>query len=483
MILAIDQGTTTTKALAVELLTGNIVASISTTNSISFPAPGSVEQDAEQIWNAVREVAAAAAFGLANSFQGIAISSQRESVVAWSKSSGLPLAPVLGWQDARTAQFCEELAEHSQKVLEITGLALDPMFSAPKIRWLLDHLVGQGIDVDDIAVGTVDSWLIFRLTGNHFIEIGNASRTLLMNLETGQWDGWLLDLFGIPEHVLPQIVPSIHHMGVVAEGIPGLEEFTGVPVLATLADSHAALLVHHVPGEQVAKATFGTGTSVMATSAMTDADVPVSSTVAWQLNDQMTYASEGNIIASGSCLDWTARMLGCPDGVVPGKWIVDLAQTVDSTESVQLIPGFSGLGAPYWNRSASGSIVGLSLGSGPAHVARAATEAVAHQVCDVIEAIEQASGMPIGTIVADGGASASSFLMQLQADLSGKTVEVSPVEAASAYGAAKAAAMSLGIAPWEKASVTFKYTPQLNQEARDQSRTAWKLAMQRATKD
>jgi glycerol kinase len=452
-ILAIDQGTTNTKAILVDPSTSEVATSGSRPVGISFPAPGWVEQDAEDLWQStLGAVGDCLSGGVVPA--GIAISNQRESVVAWSRSTGAPLGPVLGWQDGRTTDLCASLTARRPGTADLvrarTGLALDPMFSAPKMRWLLDAALAAGAERDDVRLGTVDAWLIHRLTGENATEVGNASRTLLLALASRGWDPELLDLFGIPAGALPEIRDSDAGFGRTA-GVPGIPD--GVPVVAVLADSHAALYYHRCTHPGTGKATYGTGSSVMTPcAAPTPAPTGIATTVAWVAGGEPTYAREGNIIASGSALDWMARILGVPAGTSGGAYLAALAAEVPDAGGVTLVPAFSGLGAPYWDRSASGVLTGITAGTTQAHLARAALEAVAHQVADVVEAIESDGGASIDRLHADGGATASSLLMQLQADLLGRGVHVADVPEASALGAAALGARALGLSVAEPAT-------------------------------
>lgn len=448
LVLAIDQGTTNTKALLVAPSSGRVHASASRRVGIDFVAPGWVEQDADQLWDATLAAVSECLDALPGRTPvGIAISSQRESVVAWRRSTGAPVGRVLGWQDARTAGWCAELAQATpgaeELVRERTGLSLDPMFSAPKMRWLLDRAVADGVDPSDVLLGTVDAWLVWRLTGEHLTEAGNASRTLLLDLAGLRWDADLLALFGIPEQCLPEVRPSDAGFGTTAggDGLPG-----GVPVVAVLADSHAALYHHGCTVPGAGKATYGTGSSVM--TPCEDVDVRphgISTTLAWHAGGRPTYAREGNILASGSALDWMARVLGAPADASGGAFLTSLAGDVPDAGGAAFVPAFSGLGAPYWDRSAVGVVTGVTAGTTPAHLARAALEAVAHQVADVLDAIEADGRARVDTLHADGGATASGLLMQLQADLLGRPVHVADVPEASALGAALLAARTLAL--------------------------------------
>jgi glycerol kinase len=480
VVLALDQGTTNAKAMLVDPTSGGVVVAASRPVDVSFPAHGMVEQDADQLWSATL---AAAEECLARRHEadlvGVSISNQRESVVCWERSTGRPLGPVLGWQDARTAAWCADLAERrpdaAAAVRSRTGLSLDPMFSAPKMRHALDAATAAGVALADITVGTVDAWLVWRLTGELAIEAGNASRTLLLDLQTLEWDPELLDLFGVPIGVLPEVRASDAGFGrtVGLGGVP-----PGVPVVAVLADSHAALYYHGCTVPGTGKVTYGTGSSVM-TPVVGPARAPdgISTTLAWHADGAPTYAREGNILASGSALDWTAATLGSSGAVPGGEFLSDLAAQVSSADGVCLVPAFTGLGAPYWDRSASGILTGLTAGTTRAHVARAALEAVAHQVVDVVEAVESDGEARIEALQADGGATASRLLMQLQADLLGRPVNVADEPEASALGAARLAARTLGFAA-PAAAVTQRVSPEpLDRRA---SREYWARSVRRS---
>jgi glycerol kinase len=476
MILAIDQGTSSTKAVLVDEL-GAVVARGGAPVGCTFPRPGWVEQDPEEIWRsvllAVEDCLQQAPDATPSA---LAISNQRESAVVWERS-GRAVGPLIGWQDSRTAPDCDRLrADGAEPLVQArTGLALDPMFSATKLRWLLDRA-----PAGDLCAGTVDAWLVYRLTGGAVFacEAGNASRTQLLNLRDVAWDPELLELFRIPAAVLPELRASDAGFGTtVAQGaIPA-----GLPVAAVLADSHAALYGHGSFVSGTGKATYGTGTSVM-----TVCEEPVGTaggiaqTLAW-LTDRPTWAFEGNIIASGAALDWMAELLGLEGGAA----LQELAATVDSGDGVALVPAFAGLGAPYWDRAASGVIAGLTRGSRREHLARAAVESVAMQVCDVLEAMEHASGRTLQVLYADGGATAGTTLMQCQADLLGRPVLASTTAEMSALGAAHMAGTAIGLWDGEPALTALprpsrEFRPDLAEPERERRREAWAQAVARS---
>lgn len=471
VVLVVDQGTTNTKALLVEQ-DGAVVASASRAVPVSHPRPAWVEQDARLIWAAAADAANAVLAGRDDlEIAGLALSTQRESALAWSAASGEPLGPVLGWQDGRTAERCAAWsAEAGEEVAARTGLAIDPMFSAPKMRWLLDQAIEAGAELDDIRLGTVESWLIWRLTGLHLAEAGNASRTLLLDLAAVDWAEDLLSLFGLPSSALAEVRPSDAGFGITtgAGGLPA-----GVPVVAVMADSHAALYAQSCrkPGE--VKATYGTGSSVMTPLEGLPATraVGLSTTLAWATAaGGTTYALEGNILASGAAIDAVSRLLGAGSGAE----LSQLAAEVPDSGGLSMVPAFAGLGAPHWDRKARGALLGLTTSSSRAHVARATLEGVAHQIVDVVDAMEDSGGAPLSVLSADGGATSSRLLMQIQADLLGRPVRVSATAEASALGAALLAWDRLGGAGAPDGEAQGEtYVPTRDEASRLEARARW----------
>lgn len=474
-VLALDEGTTNAKALAVAA-DGTVLAVGSAPVPVSYPQPGWVEQDAEDIWRAQSAAIAACLDGVGGAPEGIAISNQRESVVCWDARSGRALGPVLGWQDSRTAEFCDWLRspEREFSVAATTGLSLDPMFSAPKMRYLLDR-VGAAMpdDARHARIGTIDAWLVARLSGqeSYLIEAGNASRTLLMDLATLQWSEEMCALFGVPAARLPRIVASNADFGATA-GLDALPD--GVPIVGVLGDSHAALFGHGCRTTSEGKATYGTGSSVMVPSGADRSVRPgVSTTLAW-LTDRPMYGHEGNIVASGTAMDWTARLLG----VAPGRALDELAAAVPDSAGISLVPAFTGLGAPWWDRRAVGLVAGLTAATERGHLARAALESVAHQIADVVEALGAGD---LTVLHADGGATASRLLMQTQADLLGRDVVVSANAEVSALGAALMGFTRLGWdLPAPEGGAGRRYRPALDEPARAAARSRWGRALARS---
>ena len=477
LLLSIDQGTTNSKAVLVDFQ-GRVQALGSALVGTNAPAPGWVEQSADRVWASVLEAMAACLAAGPATVVGVCLSTQRESVLAWRASTGEPVAPLIGWQDRRTAEWCATALEPGAGAIvrELTGLHIDPMFSAPKIRWLLDHLPA-GTPVADVRVGTVDSWLLWKLTKGalHACEAGNASRTLLFDVVGLDWSPDLLEVFGVPEHVLPAVQPSNGTFGQTRD-VPGLPD--GTPILAVMADSHAALYGQGCTTPGMTKATYGTGSSVMTpVDQFTTTGSSVPTTLAW-LTDRPTYAREGNILSSGATLAWAADLL------TAGRVfdLMRLAASVPDSGGVHLVPAFSGLGAPHWDRDAQGLISGMSQATTGAHLARAAVDAVAHQICDVVDVIEL--DQPLTAFRADGGVTVSDLVMQTQADLLGRPVQVADVAEVSALGVARLGWQNLasgdgrttGLEP--DASRTFVST--LEPDERDRRRVGWRDEVLRA---
>jgi glycerol kinase len=474
-VLSIDQGTTNSKAVLVAA-SGQVVATTSAPVGISHPRPRWVEQDAEDLWSSVNAAVDACLERAPEAAPAaVAVTNQRESVVAWSRRTGRPLGPVLGWQDARTAERCAQLVTEGldDVVRERTGLSVDAMFSAPKMRWLLDAALAGGADPAEVCLGTVDSWLVWRLTGGAVFaaEAGNAARTLLFDLAGLDWHPELTAAFGVPRASLGEIRPSDAGFGTtVASGrLPG-----GLPIAAVLPDSSAALYAHGATRPGAGKVTYGTGSSVMAPAPDARAPRGVSATLAWLTADGPTLAREGNILATGTALDWMAGVLGV-SAEAGGNYLGRLAGEVPDAGGAILVPAFSGLGAPHWDREATGLLTGLTAATSRAHLARAALESVAHQVADVVDAMESDGALRLDLVHADGGASASRLLMQLQADLLGRPVSIAATAEASAVGAAVlAGAGRPGSEP------TAVVEPQLPDEQRLRARAAWADAVRRS---
>ena len=437
-VLSLDQGTSATKAIAVAR-DGSVIARGHAPVPLLTPQSGWVEQDPAALIASVRgallELGSQVDLGDATC---LGISNQRESVLLWDPRSGEPISSVISWQDRRTVAMSAELSGVADEVRSISGLPLDPMFSALKARWLLDAYDPDRsrAEAGELILGTIDSWLLFALTGDIAIEAGNASRTSLVDLKTGDWSPRLLEIFNVPRSALPRITPSMGTLGVVRDFAPLPE---ALPVTGILGDSHAALFAHAgwLPG--VAKATYGTGSSVMALGAETsDRDSGLCRTIAWQLPGQPpAIAWEANILSAGSTVAWLAGILGCTP-----QDLADIA--APSSAGVVFVPAFNGLAAPWWDTGAQAQVSGLSLSTTRAELARAALDSVVFQVCDVISAMRDSSCEPT-RLIADGGISANLDLMQRQSALCDVPVDVSFIAEASALGAAHAAGLGSGL--------------------------------------
>ncbi len=445
LILAIDQGTTNTKVLLVDG-SGAIHARASLPLSITFPQPGWVEQDANALWGSVTAaVDECVAQAGSVEIEAIGISNQRESVVLWDRRTGEPVGPCIIWQCRRTSDFCDELRRSGldATIRERSGLPVDPLFSGSKIRWLLAHIPDGAAraEAGELCAGTVDSWLLWNLTGGavHATDASNASRTQLLNLRDCAWDKELLRMYDIPSACLPEVRASSGVFGLTA-GCGTLP--SGIPVASLIGDSHAALFGHAAFAPGATKATYGTGSSLM-----TPLEQPVqsrhglSTTVAWAESGRIRYALEGNITNTGGAVQWLAGLLGLPGGA---EEVAALAASVADSGGAYLVPAFAGLGAPHWDAGARGLLCGLTRGTTAAHVARATIDSIAYQVFDVFEAMRQDAAIPLPVLFADGGASRNDRLMQLQADILGCPVIRSSSADLAAVGAAWLAGLATG---------------------------------------
>jgi glycerol kinase len=456
VILALDQGTTGTTVLVVDpdlAVRGRGYAELPQ----RFPRPGWVEHDPEEIWAGVlaagRAALAAARCSPAD-LEAVALTNQRETTVLWDRRSGRPVAPAIVWQDRRTAERCAAL--DPELLRRKTGLVPDPYFSATKLEWLLrEH------DAPGLAFGTVDSWLVWRLTGGaaHVTDRTNASRTLLASLEPLDWDDELLELFGVPREVLPQIVSSDAEVGETTAFGPPL------PVRGIAGDQQAALFGQgcHAPGD--AKATYGTGSFVLAHAGAERPDAP-EGLLATAAADG--YAVEGAVLAAGAAVQWLRDGLGIVGTAAETE---ALARSVDSTGGVVFVPALVGLGSPWWDADARGLVAGITRGTTRAHLVRATLEGIAHQVADVVEAFAQ----PLTSLRADGGAARNGFLMQLQADLLGVPVEVAAEVETTALGAA-----ALALGNRSGVPVGARYEPRLSRDEAAAERVRWAGALARA---
>jgi glycerol kinase len=482
-VLAIDQGTSNTKAIVIDR-EAKIVAKASVPMEIAFPQPGWVEQDPLAIWKAVQTVVDGCVSQISSDkLAAIGISNQRETILAWDRSSGQPLGPAVIWQCRRTADFCQHLREQGlESVLrDRTGLTIDPLFSASKARWLLKRIEAMGQSAERVCLGTVDSWLLWNLTAGdvHATDLSNAARTQLFNLRTAAWDDELLKLFEVPASALPKILPS---SGIFAETVPSGCLGAGIPIASMIGDSHAALFGQRgfLPGS--IKATYGTGSSLMTPiQDLRISDRGLSSTVAWGLKE-ITYALEGNISVTGSAVQWFGQFLGAED---PAQRVAALAQEVTDTAGVYVVPAFVGLGAPHWDEAARGMICGMTRGTTQTHVARAVIESIAYQVRDVFDAMQEDAGIALRSLLADGGATRNDQLMQFQADILNCAVLRNSSPEVSPLGAAFLAGLATGF--WSNLDEVAalprefeRFEPKLPDSQRAELYAGWQAAVARA---
>jgi glycerol kinase len=473
MILAIDQGTTATTCVVVDER-GSLVARRSLEIRQRFPRPGWVEHDAEEIWQSVRRVAADALEGAGISgrdLQAIGLTNQRETVVAWDPRRGEPLSPALVWQDRRTADRCAQLRDEGWEpaIRERTGLVLDPYFSGTKLEWLLrDGGIGA-----EAALGTIDSWLVYKLTGRHVSDYSNASRTLLFDLHAKRWDPELCELFHVPVARLPELCASAAVAGMT-------DEFGGsVPVCALIGDQQAALYAHRARGVTMAKCTYGTGSFILRPLP----GLPVVAdglltTVAWGVGERVDYALESSIFVTGAAVQWLRDGLGV---IREAAETERLAAELTSNEGVYFVPALTGLGSPHWDPNARGTIVGLTRGTGRAHLARATLEAIAYQTADSVGALDRATGTPLLELRVDGGPAANAWLMQFQANVLGLPVVVAATAETTALGAAYLAGVAIGA--WTEADLdelgedARMFEPACSDEERERLLAGWRRAV------
>ena len=485
VVVAIDAGTTGVRALAVDEL-GQPVAWSYREFPQHFPRPGWVEHDPTEIWDAVRTTLTelTAVIGDGRQIAAIGVTDQRETVVVWDRRTGRPLAPAIVWQDRRTASRCSELREQAALpvVRAKTGLVLDPYFSATKLEWLLgEGGVARG---PDLAFGTVDSWVLWNLTGGavHATDPSNASRTLLFDIGSLEWSEELCDLFGVPPACLPEVRPSSGRFGttVAGAGVPG-----GIPVSGIAGDQQAALFGQACFTPGMTKNTYGTGSFVLMNvgPVCPEPEEGLLTTVAWVLADGTTaYALEGSIFATGAAIQWLRDGLGI---IEDASEIGPLAATVTDNQGVYLVPAFTGLGSPWWDPYARGTLVGLTRGTGRAHLARAVVEAMAYQTRDVVEAMGRASGRRVEALRADGGASVMDLLLQIQADQLQVPVARPRVAETTALGAAFLAGLAEGVwgsldevaGQW---SLDARFEPRVSPAAADGRYAGWQRAVERA---
>lgn len=446
-ILSLDQGTTSSRAIVFNH-SGEIIAIAQKEFTQIYPEAGWVEHNPSEIWSTQLSVATeviAKANLTAADVKAIGITNQRETTVVWDKTTGKPVYNAIVWQDRRTSEYCNSIKKQglSQKIQEKTGLIIDSYFSATKVRWVLENIEGarEKAEKGELAFGTIDSWLIWNLTAGkvHVTDVSNASRTMLYNIHSLTWDNDLLELFGIPSSMLPKVKSSSEVYGTTAGNILAAQ----IPIAGIAGDQQSALFGQMCTQPGMVKNTYGTGCFML----MNIGKTPKTSTnnllttIAWQINGEVNYALEGSIFIAGAIVQWLRDELGL---IEKSADIEQLAKKVEDTQGVYIVPAFAGLGAPYWNQDARGTITGITRGTNKSHMARAALESIAYQTMDVLNAMQADAGTPIAELRVDGGATANNLLMQFQADLLNCKVVRPEVTEVTAIGAAYLAGLATG---------------------------------------
>ena len=488
-VLSFDQGTTSSRAIIFDH-SGNIKAVAQKEFQQFYPKPGWVEHDPTEIWSTQIGVATEA-LGQAGikgtQIAAIGITNQRETTVVWDRKTGRPIHKAIVWQDRRTAAYCDSLKDEGwrEKIQQKTGLVIDAYFSGTKVKWILDHVDGarERAEKGELAFGTIDSWLIWKLTGGklHITDVTNASRTMLYNIRDLQWDDELLELMKIPKSMMPDVRPSSQHYG----NTTGEHFGAKVPVSGIAGDQQAALFGQLSSKAGMAKNTYGTGSFVL----MNTGEMPITSknnlltTIAWQLDGQpVNYALEGAVFIAGAVVQWIRDELGL---IRTSDEIEELANRVDDNGGVYLVPAFVGLGAPHWDQYARGVITGLTRGANSAHIARAALESIAYQAKDVLQAMQEDSGIVLKELRVDGGATVNNLLMQFQADILQIPVIRPQVLETTALGAAYLAGLAVGY--WENLDdlqhqwqLDRKFSPDMDSERVKKLNKGWQKALNRA---
>ena len=449
-ILAIDQGTTSSRAVVFDKK-GSIVSVAQKEFTQIFPKPGWVEHDATEIWSTQAGMAAEAVTkkGIkGEQIAAIGITNQRETAVVWDRKTGEPIYNAIVWQDKRTSAYCETLKKEGKAewIREKTGLVIDSYFSATKVKWILDNVEGarEKAEAGDLAFGTIDSWLLWKMTEGalHITDVTNASRSLIFNINTMEWDDELLELFTIPKSMLPEVKQSSEVYGHTSPNFFAHK----IPIAGIAGDQQAALFGQMCTQKGMVKNTYGTGCFML----MNIGDTPTKSnnnlltTVAWKINGKTTYALEGSIFIAGAVVQWLRDSLKV---IKTSSEVETLAGSVESSEGIYFVPAFAGLGAPHWNQNAQGTMFGLTRGSTDAHIARAALESIAYQTMDILKAMEKDAGISIKELRVDGGATVNDLLMQFQADVLNTTTIRPKIVETTVMGAAYLAGLAVGF--WE----------------------------------
>ena len=487
-ILALDQGTTSSRSLIFDKQ-GNIISSAQKEFKQIYPQPGWVEHDAEEIWSTqfgtIAEAIAKAKITM-KQIAGIGITNQRETTVLWDRKTGQPIYNAIVWQDRRTATYCDELkaAGHKEMIQQKTGLVIDAYFSGTKLKWILDNVEGarKKAENGELAFGTIDSWLTWKLTNGevHVTDVSNASRTMLFNIHSLQWDEELLKLFNIPASVLPEVKPSSKIYGETGNIIPD----SRIPIAGIAGDQQAALFGQMCTQPGMVKNTYGTGCFML----MNTGEKAISSknnlltTIAWQLDGKTEYALEGSVFIAGAVVQWLRDELKI---IRTSAEVEKLAAQVKDTDGVYIVPAFAGLGAPHWNQYSRGTVFGLTRGSSNAHIARAALDSIAYQTYDVLKAMEADSGIHIKELRVDGGATVNNQLMQFQSDILNCKVVRPKITETTALGAAYLAGLAVGY--WKNVEeiqqqwqVEKQFSPSMSDDKRNDLVNGWQRAVKAA---
>ena len=484
-ILALDQGTTSSRAIIFDEK-GSIICTAQKEFTQIFPQPGWVEHDANEIWSTqfgTMAEAVAKAHITMKQVAGIGITNQRETTVVWDRKTSQPIYHAIVWQDRRTAAYCDELksANHAGTIQQKTGLIIDAYFSATKLKWILDNVEGarEKAENGDLAFGTIDTWLTWKLTNGevHVTDVSNASRTMLFNIHSLQWDDELLKLFNIPASILPEVKPSSKIYGVAGNIIPD----SRIPIAGIAGDQQAALFGQMCTQAGMVKNTYGTGCFML----MNTGEKAITSknnlltTIAWQIDGKTEYALEGSVFIAGAVVQWLRDELKI---IRTSAEVERLAGQVQNTDGVYLVPAFAGLGAPHWNQYARGTIFGLTRGSSNAHIARAALDSIAYQTYDVLKAMEADSGIHIKELRVDGGATVNNQLMQFQSDILNTKVVRPKITETTALGAAYLAGLAVGY--WKNVEdiqqqwqVDKSFSPAMDNAKRNELVNGWQRAV------
>ena len=482
-VMALDAGTTSNRCILFDK-NGNIVSMAQKEFTQIYPKPGWIEHDANEIWSTQLGVSVEAMSKIgatAGDIAAIGITNQRETTIIWDKDTGKPVYNAIVWQCRRTADYCEAIADRQDMIRSKTGLIIDAYFSATKIKWILDNVEGAREKANEgkLLFGTVETWLIWKLTGGriHVTDYSNASRTMMFNINTLQWDEDILKLLDIPESMLPEVRPSSEIYGVTAKDLFGSE----IPIAGAAGDQQAALFGQNCFNAGDAKNTYGTGCFML----MNTGDKPIFSknglvtTIAWGLNGEVTYALEGSIFVAGAAIQWLRDEMQFITNAAESE---ELAQKVSDTNGCYVVPAFTGLGAPYWDPYARGTIIGITRGVNRYHIIRATLDSIAYQVKDVLDAMHDDSGITLNALRVDGGASANNYLMQTQSDvIQVQVVRPSCVET-TALGAAYLAGLAVGY--WESKdeirgnmSIDRCFKPEISAEQSGKLTEGWKKAV------